>query len=175
MRLMLYGLAGSIPTLTAMIALSGDPAPVGVNVTAIVQLESGDAEPPQVPPVTEKSPAFVPLKLSLTGSGNPDRFFTVTFFVFEDCFDVSVLYAIVAGVTVAGIVAPVLSATVYGLSGSGLSETDSAADSVPSAPGVKVTAIVQVVLAARLVVQVPPVIEKSAASVPLKLLLSVTG
>src|SRR5208283_1721828 len=124
---------------------------------------SGGAEPPQVPPVTPKSPAFVPVKLALTGSENPDRFVTVTFFVFEDCFDVSVPYAIVAGVTVAGIVAPVLSATVCGLSGSGLSVTVSDADSVPSAPGVKVTAIVQVVLAARVVAQVPPVIEKSAA------------
>ena len=96
---------------TAMLALSADLPPVGVNVTAIAQLESGDTEPRQVPPVTAKSPAFVPLKLSLTGSGNPDRFFTVTFFVFEDCFDVRVPYASAVGVTVAGIVAPVLSAT----------------------------------------------------------------
>ena len=79
------------------------------------------------------------------------------------------------GATVAGIVDPVLSATVDGLSGSGLSATVSVADSVPSTPGLNVTVIVHEVLAASVEVQVPPVIEKSAAFVPLKLSLRLTG
>ena len=134
-RLMLYGLLGSLPTLTAMLALSADPPPVGVNVTAIVQLELAGAVAPHVPPVTAKSPAFAPPKLSLMGSGNPDRLVTVAFSVLDVVLDVSVPYASVTGVTVAGIVDPVLSATVDGLSGSGLSATVSVADSVPSTPG----------------------------------------
>jgi hypothetical protein len=36
---MLWGLLGSLPVLTDMLAFSADPPPVGVNVTAIVQLE----------------------------------------------------------------------------------------------------------------------------------------
>ena len=76
--------------------------------------------------------------------------------------------------TVAGMVGPVLSATEYGLNGSGLSETDNVADSVPSAPGANVTVIEHVLLAARIEVQVPPVIEKSAALVPPKLSLRLT-
>ena len=51
----------------------------------------------------------------------------------------------------------------------------SVADSVPSAPGLKVTIIEQTFSAPRFAVQVPPVIEKSATLVPLKLSLSVTG
>src|SRR5208337_2309218 len=101
---MLYGLLGSLPTFTAMLALSADPPPVGVNLTAIVQLDLAATIDPQVPPVTAKSPAFVPLKLSLTDSGNPDRLVTVTFSVFDAIFDVSVPYASAVGVTVAGIV-----------------------------------------------------------------------
>ena len=81
----------------------------------------------------------------------------------------------VGGVTVAGIVGPVLSATVCGPSGSGLSETVSVADSVPSTPGVNATVIVQAFDAARVEVQVPPITEKSAALVPLKPSSSVTG
>ena len=77
-RLMLYGLLGSLPTLTAMLALSSAPRPVGVNVTAIVQAELAGAEAPHAPPVTAKSPAFKPLILSLTASENPDRLVTVT-------------------------------------------------------------------------------------------------
>jgi hypothetical protein len=50
----------------------------------------------------------------------------------------------------------------------------SVADSVPRTPGVKVTVIEHAVLAARVVVQVPPVIEKSAAFVPLNDSLRVT-
>jgi len=55
-----------------MLALSGDPAPVGVKITAIVHDESADTVEPQVPTVTVKSVAFAPLKLSITDSGNPD-------------------------------------------------------------------------------------------------------
>src|ERR1035437_410479 len=105
---MLYGLLGSLPTVTAMLALSADPPPVGVNLTAIVQLELGVAVELQVPPVTVKSLWFVPPKRSLIGSENFDKLVTVTFFVF----DVRMPYASAVGVTVAGIVAPVLSATV---------------------------------------------------------------
>lgn len=72
-------------------------------------------------------------------------------------------------------VGAVLSATVCGLSGSGLSESDSVADSVPGAPGVNVTTIEHALLAARVVRQVPPVIEKSAAFVPLKFSPRVSG
>src|SRR5208283_379402 len=113
-RLMLYGLLGSLPTVSAMLALSADPPPVGVNVTAIVHDEFGAAVPPMhVPPtVTAKSLAFVPLKLSLIGSENFDRLVTVTVLVFGDVLAVSVPYASVVGVTVAGIVGPVLSASV---------------------------------------------------------------
>ena len=171
-RLMLYGLLGSSPTLTAMLALSADPPPVGVKVTAIVQLDSGVAVAPHVPPVTAKSPAFAPLKLSLTDNAVFDRLVTVTFSVLDEVD--SVPYASVTGVTVAGIVCPVLSATVYGLSGSGLSAIDSVPDSVPKALAVKVTSSVHAVPAARVAVQVPPLIEKSGAFVPLKFSLNVT-
>ena len=96
-----------------MLALSGTPAPVGVNVTAIVHVECANIDAPQVPlPVTKKSVAFGPLMLSLKGSENPDRLVTVAFNVFDDTFEVSVPYASVAGVTVAGMVGPVLSDTV---------------------------------------------------------------
>src|ERR1017187_836908 len=110
-RLMLCGLLGSLPTFTAMLALSADPPPVGVNVTAIVHDDLAAAVSVHVPPSTAKSPAFVPLKLLLKGSGNFDRLVTVTFSVFDFIFDVSVPYASVIGVTVAGIVGPVLIAT----------------------------------------------------------------
>jgi hypothetical protein len=95
-----------------MLALSGVGPTVGVNLTAIVQVEFGDAVEPQVPPVTAKSPAFVPLILSLNGSENPERLVTVTLLVFVGTFVVSVPYASEAGATVAGMVCPVLSATV---------------------------------------------------------------
>ena len=108
---MLCGLLGSLPTFTAMLALSADPPPVGVNVTAIVHDDLAAAVSVHVPPATAKSPAFVPLKLLLKGSGNFDRLVTVTFSVFDFIFDVSVPYASVIGVTVAGIVGPVLIAT----------------------------------------------------------------
>jgi hypothetical protein len=52
---MLCGLVGSLPIVTAMLALSGDPPALGVNVTAIVQDEFAGADAPQVPPVTAKS------------------------------------------------------------------------------------------------------------------------
>jgi hypothetical protein len=107
---MLCGLLGSLPMLTAMLALSADPPPVGVNVTAIVQDEFAAAVAPQVPPVTVKSVSLAPLKLSLTGSATFDRFVSVTLFDFEAV--VSVPYASVTGVTVAGIVGAVVSATV---------------------------------------------------------------
>jgi len=92
-----------------MAALSAEPPAVGVNFTAIVHDESGAAVAPQVPPATAKSPAFAPLKLSLSGNESPDRLVTVTFEVFEVVF--SVAYAIEDGATVAGIVGPVLIAT----------------------------------------------------------------
>ena len=107
---MLCGLVGSLPTLTAILAVSALPPAVGVNVTAMVQSDPGKTVLPQVPPVTAKSPAFAPLKLSLKDSENGDRLVTVSLRDF-DAF-VSVPYASVAGMTVAGIVGPVLSATV---------------------------------------------------------------
>ena len=76
--------------------------------------------------------------------------------------------------TVAGTVGPVLSAIRCGLSGSGLSETDSVADSVPSAPGAKLTMIEHDFKAPSVVVHVPPLIEKSPALAPLKLSLRLT-
>lgn len=99
-----------MPTLTAIIAVSALPPAVGVKVTAMVHCEAGKTVLPQVPPVTAKSPAFAPLKLSLKDSENGDRLVTVSFRAF-DAF-VSVPCASVAGMTVAGIVGPVLSATV---------------------------------------------------------------
>jgi hypothetical protein len=108
---MLCGLVGSLPIVTAMLALSADPPPVGVNVTATVQLDFGDAVAVHVPPVTAKSAAFAPLMLSLNGRENPDRLVTVVFKVFDGTFDVNVPNASVAGATVAGIVGPVLITT----------------------------------------------------------------
>ena len=52
------GLLGSLPMLTAMLALLAEPPPVGVNVTAIVHDEFAAAVAPQVPPVTAKSVAL---------------------------------------------------------------------------------------------------------------------
>ena len=173
---MLCGLVGSLPTVTAMMALSEEPPAVGVNVTAIVHEELGDTIGPQVPlPVTEKSVAFVPLMLSLSGSANPERLVTVVFSVFDGTFVVSEPYASVAGRTVAGIVGPVVIATGLGLSGSGLSATDSVADSVPSALGEKLTIIEHDVSASRVVPQVPPLTEKSEGLAPLKDSLRATG
>jgi hypothetical protein len=106
---MLCGLLGSFATLTATLALSAEPPPVGVNFTAIVHDECAAAATPQVPPATVKSLAFAPLKLSLNGSENPDRLVTVAFKVFDAV--VKVPYAIEVGATVAGIVGPVLIAT----------------------------------------------------------------
>ena len=97
-------------TFTAKVALSDEPPPVGINFTAIVHDECGAEVVPQVPLATVKSFAFAPLKLSLNGSENPDRLVTVAFKVFEVVF--SVPKAIEVGVTVAGIVGPVLITTV---------------------------------------------------------------
>jgi len=111
-RLTTCGLVGSTATFTAMLALSDDPPPVGVNVTAIVHDEFAAAvSSVHVPPVTAKSLAFAPLKLSFMDSENFDRLVTVTFLVNDGVLAVSVPYASVVGVTVAGIVGPVLSAT----------------------------------------------------------------
>ena len=85
---MLCGLVGSLVTFTAMLALSAEPPPVGVNFTAIVHDEFAAAIAPQVPPATVKSLAFAPLKLSLNGSENPDRLVTVAFKVFDAVFSV---------------------------------------------------------------------------------------
>ena len=111
-RVMLWGLVGSLATVTAMVALSGEGLAVGVKVTAMVQLELGDAVAVQVQPVTAKSVGLEPLKLSLNDSGNPDRLVTVTVLVFGDVLAVNVPYASVVGATVVGIVGPVLSASV---------------------------------------------------------------
>ena len=93
-----------------MLALSAEPPPVGINFTAIVHDEFAAAIAPQVPPATVKSIALAPLKLSLCGSENPDRLVTVAFKVLDVVFNVP--KAIEVGVTVAGMVGPVLSATV---------------------------------------------------------------
>src|ERR1700693_2863065 len=108
-RLMLCGLVGSSATLPATLAVSAEPPPLGVNFTAIVHDECAAAIAPHVPPATVKSPAFAPLKLSLNASENPDRLVTVAFNVLDVVF--SVPYAIEVGVTVAGMVGPVLIAT----------------------------------------------------------------
>lgn len=107
---MLCGLVGSFVTLTAMLALSAEPPPVGINFTAIVHDEVGAAVALQVPPASVKSLAFAPVTISLNGSENPDRLVTVAFKVFDVVF--SVPKAIAVGVTVAGIVGPVVIATV---------------------------------------------------------------
>ena len=83
---------------------------MGVNFTAIAHDEFAAAIAPQVPPATVKSLALAPLKLSLCGSENPDRLVTVAFKVLDVVFNVP--KAIEVGVTVAGMVGPVLSATV---------------------------------------------------------------
>jgi len=134
--LMLCGLSGSLPTLTAMLALSGDPPPVGINVTAIVQLEFAATIEPQVPPFRAKSLALEPVMLALTDNEDPDRLVTVTSLVFDEVRAVSVPNAsVAAGVTVAGIVEPVVNPTVYESSGSGESVTVIDVASVPSAVG----------------------------------------
>ena len=173
---MMCGLVGSLPTVTDMLALSADPPAVGVKVTAIVQAELGDAVVVQVL-VGEivKSDPLGPLMLWANDSGNPDRLVTVTVLVFVGVLEVSVPYASVVGRTLSGIVGPVLSATVYGASGSGLSETDSVADSVPSTLGEKCTIIEHAFSAPRLEVQVPPPTVKSPGLAPLKLSLNETG
>jgi hypothetical protein len=131
------GLVGSLPTLTAILALSADGPAVGVKVTAIVQVELADAVPPHVPPVTAKSPAFGPVVLlSLTDSENADKLVTVMFLVFVGVLAVNVQNAsVVAGDTVAGIFSPVVNETVYGPSVSGRSPTVIIADSEPSCVG----------------------------------------
>ena len=96
--------------LTVMLALSAAPPAVGLKFTAIVQCEFGNAVVLQVPPVMVKSAAFAPLKLSLKGSEKGDKLVIVRFKVLDVV--LSVPYASVAGVTVAGIVGPLLSATV---------------------------------------------------------------
>jgi hypothetical protein len=111
-RVMLWGLVGSLLTVTAMLALSDDPPAVGVNVTAMVQVELAGAVLPQVPPLTVKSFALLPLKLSPTDSGKPDLLVIVTSLVLVEVLAVSVPYARVTGAIVSGIVGPVLSATV---------------------------------------------------------------
>ena len=82
-RIILCGLVGSLATLTAMLALSAEPPPAGVNFTAMVHDECAAAVAPHVPPATVKSPAFAPLKLSLNASENPDRLVTVAFSVLD--------------------------------------------------------------------------------------------
>ena len=105
------GLVGSLPIVTPMLAVSGEGLAVGVKVTAIVHDELAGAVEPHVPPVTVKSVALGPVKLSLTDSGKPDLLVTVSSLIFDGVFDVRVPYASVTGVIVTGIVGPVLSAT----------------------------------------------------------------
>jgi hypothetical protein len=87
---MLWGLVGSLLTVTAMLAASDDPPAVGVKVTETVQVELGDAVAVQVPPVTAKSVALGPVILSLNDSGKPDRLVTVTVLVLVGVFEVRV-------------------------------------------------------------------------------------
>ncbi len=154
-----------------IVALS-DVSPLGVKLTGIVQAVLPAHERTGVTP---KSAALGPEMVSPTISGNGDEL--VTFKKLKVRVDDCTTFpnAIVVYGSVSGIVGPVLSATVSGPSGSGLSAIDIAADSVPSAPGLKVTVRLQELLAARVLVQVPPVIEKSEGLAPLKLSLSVTG
>src|SRR5271163_242966 len=93
---------------------------LGTKVTGIKQIEL----PAQVPlAATPKSAALVPVMLWLSVSVKGDKLVTVSFkILLADC--ATLPNPRLAGVTVAGIVGPVLSATMYGLSGSGLSETD---------------------------------------------------
>jgi hypothetical protein len=130
----LCGLVGSLPIITAILALSAVACSVGVNVIRIVHDEFAVTDDPHVPPVTAKSPALAPPILpSLTDNENPDRFVTVIFFVFDGVFAVSVPNAsVVAGTTVAGIFSAVVNETKYGPSVSGLSLTVIVADSVPN-------------------------------------------
>jgi hypothetical protein len=100
------GLVGSFATLTVILALSAAPPPVGVNFSAIVHDECAAAVTPQVPPATVKSSAFAPPMLLVKASENHERLVTVASRVFEAVF--SVPYAIEVGVTVAGMVGPVL-------------------------------------------------------------------
>ena len=93
-----------------MVALSGEPPPVGVNFTASPQLVWA-ATVVHDPPAA-KSPAFAPLKLSLTGNETPELLVIVTVFDFVGVPAVKVPYNSVSGVTVAGIVGPVLIAIV---------------------------------------------------------------
>jgi hypothetical protein len=132
--------------------------------------------PAQVPPgSTLKSALFGPVMPLLSVSVNGERLVTFKMLtvLLADC--ATLPNARLAGRTVAGIVGPVLSAIVWGPSGSGLSETVRVPDSVPSTPGANDTVIVQVLEAASVELQVPPVTEKSAALVPLKFSPRVTG
>ena len=158
--------------LTVSVALSAVSV-LGVKVTGITQTELLAHVPVGATP---KSAAFPPVMPWVSDSVNGERLvtFKVLRVLVADC--ATLANARVGGATVAGIVGPVVSATVCGPSGSGLSETVSVADSVPSTPGANDTVIVQAFDAARVEVQVPPpVTEKSLALLPLKPSLSVTG
>ena len=157
--------------LTLSVALSAISA-LGVKVTGITQA----LLPAQVPLAdSPKSPALAPVMCAVTVKVKGDRLvnFTMDSVLVADC--ATLPNAKVVGSTVAGIVGAVLSATVYGPSGSGLSLIVIVAASVPSTPGAKATVIVQVDAAASVVVQVPPVTEKSLALPPLNCSLRVTG
>ena len=77
-RVILWGLVGSLLTVTAMLALSDDPPAVGVKVTEMVQVELGDAVAVQVPSRNGEVGRIGAVMLSLTDSGKPDRLVTVT-------------------------------------------------------------------------------------------------
>jgi hypothetical protein len=78
----LCGLVGSLLTVTCNVADS-EAATVGLNVTAIVHEELPPRFGPQVPPVTVKSAAFVPLTPLLTESVKGDLFVTVALSVLD--------------------------------------------------------------------------------------------
>src|SRR5260370_35106764 len=106
---MLCGLVGSEPTVTASIALSAEIT-VGLKVTAMVHDVLPERFAPQEPPVIVKSAALVPLSALLIERLKGDLLVTVAFKGFDDVCE-TVPYESVAGVTVSGIVGPVLSAT----------------------------------------------------------------
>lgn len=157
--------------LTVSVALSAVSV-LGVKVTGITQTELPAHEPLGATP---KSAGFAPLMPWVSVSVYGERLVTFRMLrvLVADC--ATLANRKLAGMTVAGIVGPVVIAMLYGPSGSGLSVTVKVAVSVPSTPGAKDTLSVQVLEAASVEVQVPPVTEKSAALGPPKASLNDTG
>src|SRR5579862_5410094 len=157
---------------TVRLALS-TPASIGAKVTAIVQNEFAASVEPH-PPRIMKSAGSAPPMLSLSERVNGDLLVTVTVLVNRSVGSREP-YASDVGATVAGIVAGTLSETVCGLALSGLVLIAMVADSLPSAPAVNFTVIVQVAFGAIVVPQVLLLTEKSLALGPPKLSLTDTG